>query len=198
MKSIKLLLMAGLLCACCWNASAQAWKDILSGVAKSVVGDKLTNEKSIVGTWAYASPDCQFESDNMLAKAGGEAASAKIEEQLAKLYEKLGMDEVSYVFNEDSTYSSTMKGVTTKGAYAFDSEAKTITMKTRLGLSMTAHVVVTGDAMSILFEADKLLSGLQAVTNLASKVNSNASLIGNLAGSYDGMRLGFELKKQQE
>ncbi len=198
MKSIKLLLMAGLLCACCWNASAQAWKDILSGVAKSVVGDKLTNEKSIVGTWAYASPDCQFESDNMLAKAGGEAASAKIEEQLAKLYEKLGMDEVSYVFNEDSTYSSTMKGVTTKGTYAFDSEAKTITMKTRLGLSMTAHVVVTGDAMSILFEADKLLSGLQAVTNLASKVNSNASLIGNLAGSYDGMRLGFELKKQQE
>lgn len=190
--------MAGLLCACCWNASAQAWKDILSGVAKSVVGDKLTNEKSIVGTWAYASPDCQFESDNMLAKAGGEAASAKIEEQLAKLYEKLGMDEVSYVFNEDSTYSSTMKGVTTKGTYAFDSEAKTITMKTRLGLSMTAHVVVTGDAMSILFEADKLLSGLQAVTNLASKVNSNASLIGNLAGSYDGMRLGFELKKQQE
>ena len=198
MKSIKLLLMAGLMCACCWNASAQAWKDILSGVAKSVVGDKLTNEKSIVGTWAYASPDCQFESDNMLAKAGGEAASAKIEEQLAKLYEKLGMDEVSYVFNEDSTYSSTMKGVTTKGTYAFDSEAKTITMKTRLGLSMTAHVVVTGDAMSILFEADKLLSGLQAVTNLASKVNSNASLIGNLAGSYDGMRLGFELKKQQE
>ena len=198
MKSIKLLLMAGLLCACCWNASAQAWKDILSGVAKSVVGDKLTNEKSIVGTWAYASPDCQFESDNMLAKAGGEAASAKIEEQLAKLYEKLGMDEVSYVFNENSTYSSTMKGVTTKGTYAFDSEAKTITMKTCLGLSMTAHVVVTGDAMSILFEADKLLSGLQAVTNLASKVNSNASLIGNLAGSYDGMRLGFELKKQQE
>ena len=198
MKSIKLLLMAGLLCACCWNASAQAWKDILSGVAKSVVGDKLTNEKSIVGTWAYASPDCQFESDNMLAKAGGEAASAKIEEQLAKLYEKLGMDEVSYVFNEDSTYSSTMKGVTTKGTYAFDSEAKTITMKTRLGLSMTAHVVVAGSTMSILFEADKLLSGLQAVTNLASKVNSNASLIGNLAGSYDGMRLGFELKKQQE
>ena len=196
MRMVKFLLVAGLLCVCSWDVSAQAWKDILSGVAKSVVGDKLTNEKSIIGTWAYAAPDCQFESDNMLAKAGGEAASAKIEEQLGKLYEKLGMDEVSYVFNEDSTYSSTMKGVTTKGTYAFDAEAKSITMKTRLGLSMTAHVVVTGNTMSILFEADKLLSGLQAVTNLVSKVNSNASLIGNLAGSYDGMRLGFELKKQ--
>lgn len=196
MRTVKFLLMAGLLCACCWNASAQAWKDVLSGVAKSVVGDKLTNEKSIIGTWAYADPDCQFESDNMLAKAGGEAASGKIEEQLAKLYEKLGMDEVSYVFNEDSTYSSTMKGVTTKGTYTFDAEAKAIAMKTRLGLSMTAHVVVTGSTMSILFEADKLLSGLQAVTNLASKVNSNASLISDLSGSYDGMMLGFELKKQ--
>lgn len=196
MRSVKFLLVAGLLCACCWNASAQAWKDVLSGVAKSVVGDKLTNEKSIIGTWAYVDPDCQFESDNMLAKAGGEAASGKIEEQLAKLYEKLGMNEVSYVFNEDSTYSSTMKGVTTKGAYTFDAEAKTIAMKTRLGLSMTAHVVVTGNTMSILFEADKLLSGLQAVTNLASKVNSNASLISDLSGSYDGMMLGFELKKQ--
>ena len=89
-----------------------------------------------------------------------------------------------------------MKGVTTKGTYTFDAEAKTIAMKTRLGLSMTAHVVVTGNTMSILFEADKLLSGLQAVTNLASKVNSNASLISDLSGSYDGMMLGFELKKQ--
>ena len=64
------------------NAGAQDLKSVLSGVVKNVVGDKTTTESSIIGTWTYAGPECQFESDNLLAKAGGEVAAKDVEEKI--------------------------------------------------------------------------------------------------------------------
>ena len=62
------------------EVSAQDLKSILSGVAK-VVGNKVTgSENSIEGTWTFVGPDCKFESDNLLAKAGGEVAAKKVED----------------------------------------------------------------------------------------------------------------------
>ena len=46
---------------------------------KIIIGDKLTTAESFVGTWEYVSPACKFESDNLLAKAGGEAAAVQVE-----------------------------------------------------------------------------------------------------------------------
>ena len=60
-----------LLCMCSVHAEAQDLKSILSGVAKAVVGNKATTASSIIGTWTYSGPECQFESENLLAKAGG-------------------------------------------------------------------------------------------------------------------------------
>ena len=62
------------LCMCSVHAEAQDLKSILSGVAKAVVGNKATTASSIIGTWTYSGPECQFESENLLAKAGGEMA----------------------------------------------------------------------------------------------------------------------------
>ena len=41
-------------------------------MAKAAIGNKATTAHSIVGTWSYQAPECQFESDQLLAKAGGE------------------------------------------------------------------------------------------------------------------------------
>ena len=67
------------------NAGAQDLKSVLSGVVKNVVGDKTTTASSIIGTWTYAGPECQFESDNLLAKAGGEVAAKEVEEKIQKV-----------------------------------------------------------------------------------------------------------------
>lgn len=177
------------------NAGAQDLKSVLSGVVKNVVGDKTTTASSIIGTWTYAGPECQFESDNLLAKAGGEVAAKEVEEKIQKVYEKVGMDGCQYTFNEDGSYSCTVKGKTSSGTYTFDSDAKTVTMKSKLGIKTVAYVTVTGDDMSLVFNADKLMSVLKTVTSAASSVNSTASTISSIADSYDGLRLGFELKK---
>ena len=60
-----------ILSMCSVHAEAQDLKSVLTGVAKAVIGNKATTAHSIVGTWTYQAPECQFESDQLLAKAGG-------------------------------------------------------------------------------------------------------------------------------
>lgn len=194
---LRCLCMAAVMTAAAGNAGAQDLKSVLSGVVKNVVGDKTTTASSIIGTWTYAGPECQFESDNLLAKAGGEVAAKEVEEKIQKVYEKVGMDSCQYTFNEDGSYSCTIKGKTSSGTYTFDSDAKTVTMKSKLGIKTVAYVTVTGDSMSLVFKADKLMSVLKTITSAASSVNSTASTISSIADSYDGLRLGFELKKKE-
>jgi len=192
LKSIWILLV---MCGVSANAGAQDLKSILSGVAKAVVGNKATTASSIIGTWTYSGPECQFESENLLAKAGGEMAAKEVEEKMIAVYNKVGMNNIRYTFNEDGTYSYQMKKRTVTGSYVFDDAAKTITMTGKLGLKTVAYVTVTGNDMSMVFKADKLMSILKTITGAASKVNSTAATINSVAKAYDGLMLGFELKK---
>lgn len=192
LKSIWILLV---MCRVSANAGAQDLKSILSGVAKAVVGNKATTASSIIGTWTYSGPECQFESENLLAKAGGEMAAKEVEEKMIAVYNKVGMNNIRYTFNEDGTYSYQMKKRTVTGSYVFDDAAKTITMTGKLGLKTVAYVTVTGNDMSMVFKADKLMSILKTITGAASKVNSTAATINSVAEAYDGLMLGFELKK---
>lgn len=194
-RLVKCLLLVAVISVTTGNCMAQDLKSILGNVVKNVVEDQTTTSTSIVGTWTYVGPDCQFESDNLLAKAGGEVAAKKVEDQLLSIYDKVGMEGFQYTFGEDGSYSCTIKGKTTSGTYTFDSDAKTITMKSKFGIKLTAYVTVTGSNMSLVFKADKLMSVLKAVTGAASGVNTTASAINSIATSYDGIRLGFELKK---
>ena len=192
LKSIWILLV---MCGVSANAGAQDLKSILSGVAKAVVGNKATTASSIIGTWTYSGPECQFESENLLAKAGGEMAAKEVEEKMIAVYNKVGMNNIRDTFNEDGTYSYQMKKRTVTGSYVFDDAAKTITMTGKLGLKTVAYVTVTGNDMSMVFKADKLMSILKTITGAASKVNSTAATINSVAEAYDGLMLGFELKK---
>ena len=192
LKSIWILLV---MCGVSANAGAQDLKSILSGVAKAVVGNKATTASSIIGTWTYSGPECQFESENLLEKAGGEMAAKEVEEKMIAVYNKVGMNNIRYTFNEDGTYSYQMKKRTVTGSYVFDDAAKTITMTGKLGLKTVAYVTVTGNDMSMVFKADKLMSILKTITGAASKVNSTAATINSVAEAYDGLMLGFELKK---
>lgn len=193
---LRFLLIVLLLCCVSRHAEAQDLKSILSGVVKTVVGDKATTSTSIVGTWQYSAPDCCFESDNLLAQAGGEVAAAEVESRLASVYKKIGLDNLRYTFNEDGTYSYTVKKISSSGTYTFDENAKTITMTGKLGIKTVAHVTTTGSSMSLVFDADKLMTVLKTLSGAVSKVNSTASTLNSIIGSYDGLLLGFEMAKQ--
>ena len=193
----KLVCIIALLCAVAVQADAQDLKGILSGVAKAVVGDKATTAASLVGTWDYVGPDCQLKGDDLLKNIGGQAAGEELEKKLEDIYKKAGLNTIQYTFNEDKTCSYTVKGKKVEGTYEFDAEAKTVTIKAgKLGIKTTAHIVTLGSNMSFVFEADKLLSVVKTITGVAAKFNTSAAAINKLAGEFDGMMLGFELKKQ--
>lgn len=193
----KLVCIIALLCAVSVQGNAQSLKDILSGVAKAVVGDKATTQASLIGTWDYVGPDCQLKGDDILKNIGGETAGEEVEKKMAPIYEKAGLNSIQYTFNEDKTCSYTIKGKKVEGTYEFDAEAKTVTIKAgKLGIKTTAHIVTLGSNMSFVYDADKILSVVKTITGAASGLNASASTVNKLLEQFNGMMVGFELKKQ--
>ena len=193
----KLVCIIALLCAVSVQGNAQSLKDILSGVAKAVVGDKATTQASLIGTWDYVGPDCQLKGDDILKNIGGETAGEEVEKKMAPIYEKAGLNTIQYTFNEDKTCSYTIKGKKVEGTYEFDAEAKTVTIKAgKLGIKTTAHIVTLGSNMSFVYDADKILSVVKTITGAASGLNASSSTVNKLLEQFNGMMVGFELKKQ--
>ena len=193
----KLVCIIALLCAVSVQGNAQSLKDILSDVAKAVVGDKATTQASLIGTWNYVGPDCQLKGDDILKNIGGETAGEEVEKKMAPIYEKAGLNTIQYTFNEDKTCSYTIKGKKVEGTYEFDAEAKTVTIKAgKLGVKTTAHIVTLGSNMSFVYDADKILSVVKTITGAASGLNASASTVNKLLEQFNGMMVGFELKKQ--
>lgn len=189
------------------NSQAQSLKDLFNkeNVEKVVSAVTGKNTVDMTGTWSYTGAAIEFESDNLLMKAGGAVAAttaeAKLNEQLSKVGIKPG--QMSFTFNADSTFNAKLGTKTLNGTYMYNATEKHVTMKfvrlinmkfVRL-INMNAKVNCTSGSMDLLFESDKLL---KLITFLSSK-SSNATLktISSLANSYDGMMLGFSLEKKE-
>lgn len=195
MKRIKFFLVAAMLLISASGVQAQSIGDLLTGPGKTLVGDKATTAASLKGTWTYTGPACEFESDNLLSKAGGSAVSTKIENKITPVLKKYGVQGIVYTFDGNGNYTTTIKKRTIKGTYTFDSKKKTITFKPHYGKEYTANVSILNNQMTLVFNADKLMHVLQTISNTAAKQNSTAATINTLMKSYNGMRLGFRLKK---
>jgi hypothetical protein len=194
MKKIKFIMAAVMLLIGATTMQAQSLGDILGGIGKAIVGDKATTEEGIKGTWTYTGPACEFESDNLLAKAGGTAAAAKIENKLSPILKKY-VPGIVYTFDGKGNYTTKIKKQTIHGTYTFNSKEKTITFKPKFGKEYTAHVSVQGKEMTLVFNADKLMTILKSISNTTATQSTTAATINALLKSYNGMRLGFKLKK---
>lgn len=195
MKRIKFSLVAAMLLISASGVQAQSIGDLLTGLGKTLVGDKATTAASLKGTWTYTGPACEFESDNLLSKAGGSAVSTKIENKITPVLKKYGVQGIVYTFDGNGNYTTKIKKRTIKGTYTFDSKKKTITFKPHYGKEYTANVSILSNQMTLVFNADKLMHVLQTISNTAAKQNSTAATINTLMKNYNGMRLGFRLKK---
>ena len=184
------------------NMKGQSLKDILNSSAvknavTSVTGGKAVTFENLQGTWMYVNPALQLEGDNALKNVAGSLAATEAEKKMKEYCAKVGIVEgvFNYVFNSDSTFTSALKRGSLKGTYSVSPEDKTVTLRyTVLTVStLTAHVVLSGNELTLLFNADKLLKFLSTVSSISS--NTTLKAINKLASEYDGMMLGFDLKK---
>ena len=185
-----------------------ATTDVVSSIIENVVGNAVSKlDLSIEGTWTYSQPEVQFKSDNLLAQAGGAAATSKVESSLKKLYDKIGINQsFSYTFNEDNTFTHTLKigskVKTLSGTYTLDKENNIITLQYaalgKIGLGkINAIYANTGTSLALLFDASQLLAFTKKVLSAVSSVSGVASVatVAALVENYDGMLLGYKMTK---
>lgn len=156
------ILIAALLMAP--NSQAQSLKDLLNkeNIEKAVNAITGKSTASMEGTWTYAGSAIEFESDNLLQKAGGavaaNAAENKLNEQLARVGIKEG--QMSFTFNADSTFTAKVGAKSIKGTYSYDASTQNASLKFMKLIPLNAKINCTSANMDLLFilvSADRFL-----------------------------------------
>lgn len=174
-------------------ASGMDTAGLIGNLISTFTSGITTNQASLVGTWTYAKPCVQFESESLLAQAGGSVAATTIENKLATYYQKIGITagKAQFVFGKDNTLQYTIGGKTMTGKYAFDATNRTVTITTQTGINVMAYVSISMNQMALTFDATKLLT----LVNSASAASAQLGTLSALTGSFKGMKLGFTFSK---
>ncbi|WP_303181880.1 DUF4923 family protein [uncultured Butyricimonas sp.] len=198
------------LLACCVllgvkSGNAQSWKDILNSSAVKDVVNTLTGNvikfSDLQGNWNYVEPACKMTSDDKLKEVGGTLMSSALEKKITTVYTKAGIvpGKFSYTFNSDSTFTNVIGKKTLKGTYSLDEKNKVLVLSYKLGNAFTVkrtevQLAKSGEQISMLFNVDGLMKFVKVLSSMMKKSDSSSSLSSLLEG-YDGMLLGFEMKK---
>lgn len=190
------IIVAALLMAT--NSQAQSLKDLFNkeNIEKAVNTVTGKSTASMEGTWAYSGAAIEFESDNLLQKAGGTVAATTAEKKLNEQLKKVGIKEgqLSFTFNADSTFNVKLGTKNLKGTYSYNASTQKANLKFVKFIGLNAKVNCTSTNMDLLFNSDKLL---KLITLLSSKSSSTTlKAISSMADSYNGMMLGFSLRKE--
>ena len=170
---------------------------IINGILNNVIGSATFSQADLCAhTWKYSKPGCAFTSENLLAKAGGEIAASKAEEDLSKYYSKFGFSNSNtyFTFKTDGTFAAKIDGKSWNGTYTFDEKTHAIQLKGLL-LSASGFATRTANGISLLFEQKKLLTLVKTLSKLNLTGSTTMSAVSSIVDNYDGVRIGFEMTK---
>ena len=170
---------------------------IINGILNNVIGSATFSQADLCAhTWKYSKPGCAFTSENLLAKAGGEIAASKVEEDLSKYYSKFGVSKSNtyFTFKTDGTFAAKIDGKSWNGTYTFDEKTHAIQLKGLL-LSASGFATRTANGISLLFEQKKLLTLVKTLSKLNLTGSTTMSAVSSIVDNYDGVRIGFEMTK---
>ena len=189
--------LGGLLGGGTTTGSSSTGSSIISGILNNVIGSATFSQADLCAhTWKYSKPGCAFTSENLLAKAGGEIAANKIEEDLSKYYTKFGFSKSNtyFTFKTDGTFAAKIDGKSWNGTYTFDEKTHAIQLKGLL-LSASGFATRTTNGISLLFEQKKLLTLIKTLSKLNLTGSTTMSAVSSIVDNYDGVRIGFEMAK---
>lgn len=179
------------------TGSSSTGSSIINGILNNVIGSATFSQADLCAhTWKYSKPGCAFTSENLLAKAGGEIAASKIEEDLSKYYSKFGFSKSNtyFTFKTDGTFAAKIDGKSWNGTYTFDEKTHAIQLKGLL-LSASGFATRTTNGISLLFEQKKLLTLVKTLSKLNLTGSTTMSAVSSIVDNYDGVRIGFEMTK---
>lgn len=189
--------LGGLLGGGTTTGSSSTGSSIINGILNKVIGSATFSQADLCAhTRKYSKPGCAFTSENLLAKAGGEIAASKIEEDLSKYYSKFGFSKSNtyFTFKADGTFAAKIDGKSWNGTYTFDEKTHAIQLKGLL-LSASGFATRTANGISLLFEQKKLLTLVKTLSKLNLTGSTTMSAVSSIVDNYDGVRIGFEMTK---
>lgn len=189
--------LGGLLGGGTTTGSSSTGSSIINGILNNVIGSATFSQADLCAhTWKYSKPGCAFTSENLLAKAGGEIAASKVEEDLSKYYSKFGFSKSNtyFTFKTDGTFAAKIDGKSWNGTYTFDEKTHAIQLKGLL-LSASGFATRTANGISLLLEQKKLLTLVKTLSKLNLTGSTTMSAVSSIVDNYDGVRIGFEMTK---
>lgn len=184
------------------SGSSESSSGVLSGLGSVLNGVLSTSKISIsdvVGSWKYVEPAVEFKSENLLKKAGGSAAAATITDKIKPYYEKAGITNLEFIVKEDGSFtlgvgkikmSGTLQASDTDGAFIFNFKAVGSLSLGKITGYLSKNI---SGQLTLTFDASKLISLVNGIAKLSA--NSTLQTVSSLLNSYDGLTVGFVLKK---
>ena len=173
---------------------SQQGSSVAQGLTSVFSSDKQATAEKIVGTWNYTEPAIVFTSDNILAKAASKIAANKVESKLQEQLSKYGIKPGSFsmTFNEDGTFTETLKGKTTKGTWQVKDSKLILSVVGIQAFSITTQI--DGKDLQFVTDATKLLNLFKTIG--AKSSNSSIKTVASLMKSVKGMQAGITMRKQ--
>lgn len=203
----KLIIAIVALAAAIVPASASEFKlsDLFNGSTGQTVGNLLEGVFStsditvadMAGVWTVDGSAVCFQSENLLSKAGGLAATAAIKKKLDPYFKKYGLIGSVITIQQDGTFTIKIKKMKFNGIVQKQENGTFLITFTALGSinigEMTAYVQKTPQTMDIMFDATQLKNFVDIVAKLTGSKLASSAL--SILDSYDGIRVGFGTKK---
>lgn len=167
------------------------------GIISSVVGQNGVSQDDLVGKWTYSKPAISFQSDNLLQKAGGAAASQLIVNKITPYYNRLGVKGLTLEFTSEGAFTLTKGSIKVTGTYELIETGKYALNITALGKIPAGkiNVYISGNSKTIQVTAaaDKLIEFVSKVGDMSG--NSTLKSLSGVLDSYKGVNIGIEMNK---
>ncbi len=177
------------------SSSSSTGSKLVKGVVTSLLGMNKLNEKNLEGKWSYIEPCVVLESDNVLAKIGGDVAMNKVESTLKSCLEGIGFKagKVTMTLESDSTGVMTISGKDVKLNWHVDDTNLVLTL---LKKDIPVNASLSSGDLQLAMSMDKLLDLVEAVLGGLGNVSSIGNLLSSVMGKYDGLYLGLKFEKE--
>ncbi len=169
--------------------------DVVGDIVSNLLGTNKLTEDNLVGTWTYSEPCAVMESEDVLGKLGGSLITSKIEEEEAKLLNKVGFTagKVVLTLNKDKSGTITVGNRAINLTWAVSESNLHLTI---LRQTIKVNANMDGGNLQLAMNADKLLQLLNAVTSKAGSLSSSFGTISKLLNQYEGLYLGLRFTKK--
>lgn len=199
----RILLLAALLVMTGGTLRAQNWQELLKQTATSL-GDRATEGKltqyALPGSWSYTAPGVRFEGESAASDPGAALIASMVKEQLAKVYEKLGIQAGSstVTFDNKGNFTVAVGEQKASGSYEYDATTHTISVRPsdeKLAKieAVAGRAYLSGSELQLLFPITRLLELAQSVSSQASSLEAVSTLL----SSYKDLYIGFAFERKE-